>query len=148
MWSSSPALGYISPKTMNSGSWRDACYPTFTAALFIVGKVWKPSKGLTMKAQLYAGLLPESNVRYDHSSNPQGVGLNDFQAYVTYKMSLSKYPRRHQQSEWQNEGFLQISTWCTWAPASGRSPQEPTKSCRRVTRAERGKGRVTFVDHE
>lgn len=65
-----------------------------------------------MKAQLYAGLLSESNVKYDHSSNPQGVGLNDFQAYVTYKMNLSKYPMRHQlseKSEWQNEDSLSLS---------------------------------------
>ena len=67
-----------------------------------------------MKAQLCAGLLSESNVKYDQSSNPQrGGGLSDFQAYVTYTMNLSKYARRHQlseKSEWQNEGSLQIST--------------------------------------
>ena len=64
-----------------------------------------------MKTQLYTGLLSESNVKYEHSSNPQGAGLNDFQAYVTYKMNLSKYPRRHQlseKSEWQNEGSLSL----------------------------------------
>lgn len=146
-----PLLGIYPPK-MNSGSWRDAYYPTFIAALIIVAKIWKSSKGLTTKAQLCAGLLSESNVKYDHSSNPQrGGGLSDFQAYVTYTMNLSKNPRRHQlseKSEWQNEGSLQISTWCTWGPALGKSPQEPTESCQRVTRAERGKGRVTFIDHE
>ena len=147
------ALLDVYSKKMKAWYQRDIyTFIEFSVVLFIVAKIWKPSKGLTMKAQLCAGLLSESNVKYDHSSNPQrGGGLSDFQAYVTYTMNLSKYARRHQlseKSEWQNEGSLQISTWCTWGRASGKSPQEPTESCQRVTRAERGKGRVTFIDHE
>ena len=43
-------------------------------------------------------------------------------------------------AEWRLSLSLshQISTWCTWGPASGKSPQEPIESCQRVSRAERG----------
>ena len=68
---------YIQRK-MKSGSWRDICNPMFIAALLIIAKIWKPSKCPMMKAYLYVGLLSKSNVKYNRSSSPQRVGLDDF----------------------------------------------------------------------
>ena len=47
VWSSNPTSG-LYPKEMKPTSQRDICTPMFTAALFIIVKVWKQPKSLSM----------------------------------------------------------------------------------------------------